>query len=147
MNVASRSRGLFGDKPLVAAIVLGVLLLGSIILFPSGLGLEAWLSNLRACNREVVATAQEAAGPAKKLLADRDSAIFTIALKSWKQLEPDNAVPQRWELELIVLSHLQQDGKTTSFSTTVRYLIVNSCGQVLRETNATTAPEVASVSK
>jgi hypothetical protein len=149
MNIAGRSRGLLSDKPLIAAFALGLLLLGSIILFPSGfgLGLDSWLSSLRSCNREVVTTAQEAAGIAKKLLADRDPAIFTIGLKSWKQLETDSAAPQRWELELLILSHLRQEGKTTSFSTAVKFVIVNPCGQVLRESDSTTAPEVESVSK
>jgi hypothetical protein len=151
MNIASRLRGFFDNKPLAAAIVLSVLLLGSIwylILLYSGfgLGLESWLSSLRPCNREVVSTAQEAAGVAKMLLADRDSAIFTIGLKSWKELKADNVELQRWELQLLILSHLQRDGSSTSFSTAVKFVIVNPCGQVLRESDATAAPEVESVS-
>jgi hypothetical protein len=150
MNTAGRSRGFLDDKPLATAIVLIVLLVGSIwylIFFSSGfgLGLESWLSSVRPCNREVVSTAQEAAGVAKKILADRNSAIFTIGLKSWKEFKTDDGEPQRWELQLLILSHLRRDGTTTSFSTAVKFVIVNTCGHVLSESDATAAPEVESV--
>lgn len=151
MNIAGRSKGFFDDKPVAAAIALSVLLLGSIwylILFSSGFGfgLGRLLSSLRPCNRDVVSSAQEAAGVAKKLLADRDSAIFAISLKSWKEFEADNFAPLRWELQLLILSHLRRDGNSTSFSTAIKFVIVNACGQVLHESDTTAAPEVEPMS-